>query len=48
MLDGFGKLPKTGVVLHPASLRRTHVRLVPKDLHALVLNIYRTRPKIDF
>jgi len=32
-----------GVVLHSSSLRRTDVRLTPRNLHALILNISQTR-----
>jgi hypothetical protein len=34
------KLPNCGVALHPSSLRRTGVRLIPQDLRALHLGLF--------
>jgi hypothetical protein len=34
------KLPNCGVALHPSSLRRTNVRLIPLDLRALHLELF--------
>jgi len=37
-----------GVVRRSSSLRRTNVRLPPRSLHALILNILRRLPEGDF
>jgi hypothetical protein len=36
-------MPNIGVVRRSSPLRRTQVRLVPRSLHALILDILQTR-----